>query len=172
MSVIASFLVGRNGASTLGGLSAPLSSPADRNRFLARHRSAGAFIIGKNSAAIESYAAARVPIFVFTRKSEKLELPHPLMQQVTVDRELAEITRAIDQRIDGDVVVEAGASLLLALAREGVVDLLELSQTDIDGDGNFVNLPELLALFDTIESEEINGTTLLKCRNKGNPADS
>lgn len=109
MTVIASLVVGSNGATSLDGLSRGLSTEADRARFLQRHRSAAAFIIGKQSALVENYRQSDVPIFIFTRSSQKIELPHPLMQQVTVDRNLREITQLIDLRISGDIVVEAGA---------------------------------------------------------------
>lgn len=167
MTVTASFVVGRNNASTLGGVSSPLSTPEDRHRFLARHRSAGAIIIGKESAAIENYQATHVPIFVFSRNSASLNFCHPLMQQITVDRNLTEITRIIDARISGEIVVEAGARLLLALIEAGVVDFLELSRTPIDGDGHFVDVDQLLSKFEIEEDRIINGTQLLKCRYKG-----
>jgi uncharacterized protein (DUF1499 family) len=167
MTVTASFVVGRNNASTLGGLSAPLSTPEDRQRFLARHRSAGAFIIGKESAAVENYSATQVPIFVYSRNSASLNFVHPLMQQITVDRNLTEITRIIDARIPGEIVVEAGARLLLALIEAGVVDFLELSRTPIEGDGHFVNVDYLLSKFEIEEDRILNGTQLLKCRYKG-----
>ena len=105
MTVIASLVLGSNGAASLHGSSRGLSTPADRQRFLERHRSAAAFIVGKKSAVIESYAKSSVPIFVLTRKLEKLDLPHPLMQQITVDRNLGELTQIIDHRIAGDIVV-------------------------------------------------------------------
>ncbi|MFM1952733.1 MAG: hypothetical protein RJA33_1527 [Actinomycetota bacterium] len=172
MSVIASFLVGRNNASTLHGLSTGLSTPEDRTRFLARHRSAAAFIIGKESAARENYSASKVPIFVFSRKSEKLEFSHPMMQQVNVDRNLLEITRRIDQRIEGDIVVEAGASLLMALIEVGAIDSLELTQSPIDGDGHFVDIEALLKNFLVEKEEVVGGTRLLKCRYQGNATNS
>lgn len=165
MAVIASFLIGRNGASTLGGISSPLSTPVDRQRFLARHRTAGAFIIGKKSATSESYEKSSQPIFVFTRTKEKLELPHPLMQQITLRNDLSEIVRLLDQRIDGDIVVEAGGTLLLAIAETGVIDELELTISPIDGDGDFVSVEVLLQHFTNVEEEVIDGTRLLKCRN-------
>ena len=172
MAVIASFLIGRNGASTLGGISSPLSTPADRTRFLDRHRSAGAFIIGKNSASIESYEKSSQPIFVFTRSKENLEFTHPLMQQIIVRNDLSEIVRLLDQRIDGDIVVEAGAELLLALIRTGVIDQLELTISPIDGDGHFISVEELLQHFSIVEEDVIDGTRLLKCRNEGNSPNS
>jgi riboflavin biosynthesis pyrimidine reductase len=170
MSVIASFLVGRNNASTLSGQSIGLSTPEDRVRFLARHRSAAAFIIGKESARRESYSASNVPIFVFSRDVAKLDFPHPMMQQVNVDRRLLEITRLIDQRIEGDIVVEAGASLLTALIDVGAIDWLELTQSPIEGDGHFVDVAALLKNFKVEENEVVGGTRLLKCRYQGNAA--
>lgn len=173
MALIASLVVGSNGATSLGGKSSPLSTPSDRDRFIARHRGAAAFIIGKQSALIESYAASQVPIFVYSRNSDVLTFPHPLMQQVTVNRgDLGEITRRIDQRIEGDIVIEAGASLLTALINEGVVDILELSISPIEGDGNFINVDEILKSFEYSEEIADDGTRLLQCRYQRNAADS
>ena len=172
MAVIASFLLGANGATSLGGKSSPLSTPSDRARFLARHRSAGAFIIGKQSAAIESYEKSTKPIFVFTRTLEALHFSHPMMEQVSVDSDLAEVTRKIDQQIEGDIVVEAGGQLLLAMIDAGAIDLLELTISPINGDGHFVAQNELLKNFTIISDEEIDGTRLLQCRYQGNSTDS
>lgn len=165
MAVIATLVLGSNLATSKGGKSAPLSTPADRKRFLDLHRSAGAFIIGKNSAAIESYQQSQVPIFVFTRDFTPLNFTHPMMQQINVDRNLGEITRLIDFRIPGDVVVEAGASLLTALIGEKVIDELQLSITPIEGDGDFISLNVLLKGFEVIEEVNVDGTRLLQCRN-------
>ena len=164
MAVIASLVVGANGATTLGGISSPLSTTADRERFLERHRGAAAFIIGKQSAAIESYATSDVPIFIFTRNTDQIHFTHPKMQQVTVDRNLREITQLIDLRIDGEIVVEAGPRLLLPMVEVGAIDILELSITPLTGDGNFINVENLLGNFEIESDEEISGTRLLKCR--------
>jgi dihydrofolate reductase len=171
MALIASFVVGANGASTLGGKSSPLSTPADRNRFLARHRSAAAFIIGKHSAAIESYSASAVPIFVFTRNSDPLTFSHPLMEQVVVNQHnLVEIAKSLVDRTAGDIVVEAGATLLNALVDAGVVELFELSISPINGDGDFLNISTLLKNFQWDEELADDGTRLLQGRYKGDSA--
>jgi hypothetical protein len=91
MALIASLAVGTNRATTLRGSSRGISTPADRNRFLALHRSAGAIITGKESAAVEDYAKTRVPIFIFTRSPERLVFQHPTMQQIVVDLSLIHI---------------------------------------------------------------------------------
>ncbi|CAN2206092.1 hypothetical protein MCEJIRE27_00874 [Candidatus Nanopelagicaceae bacterium] len=173
MALIASLVVGSNGATSLAGNSRPLSTPSDRERFLKRHRSASAFIIGKKSAILESYAATDVPIFVFSRNSDALNLPHPLMQQVTVNRgDLGEISRRIDQRIEGEIVVEAGVSLLTALINAGVIDQWELSISPIEGDGDFIDYETLLLKFDVSEEVAADGTRLLQCRYKGDSPNS
>ena len=171
MALIATLVVGSNGATSLHGKSSPLSTPSDRARFLARHRSAAAFIIGKQSAFIESYDASQVPIFVFSRSNEPLSLPNPLMKQLSVKgSELGEISRNIDQRIAGDIVVEAGASLLAAMIAAGVIDVLEISISPIAGDGHFIDLAEILRDFDCSEVAAEDGTRLLQCRYQGNSA--
>ncbi len=171
MAVIASLVVGANHATSKDGSSRALSTPADRERFLRRHRGASAFIIGKKSADSESYQAARVPIFVFSRSSTPLHFKNPLMQQITVDRNLRDITQLIDLRIDGDIVVEAGPTLLMALVEEGVIDLLELTFSPIEGDGDFIDVEKLMKNFTTEKDEEVDGTRLLSCRNQGNSSD-
>jgi riboflavin biosynthesis pyrimidine reductase len=169
MAVIASLVVGSNGATTLRGESRGLSTPADRERFLARHRSAAAFIIGKNSARVENYSGCEVPIFVLTRSFQPLTLTHPTMQQINVfpESDIAEITRRIDERVDGDIVVEAGAQLLISLIKVGVIDLLELSITPIEGDDCFIDIDSLISHFTEIKRREVDGTQLLECRNEG-----
>ncbi|MEY4970349.1 MAG: hypothetical protein RLZZ277_580, partial [Actinomycetota bacterium] len=82
------------------------------------------------------------------------------------------ITRRIDERIEEDIVVEAGGQLLLAMVNAGVIDQLELSISPINGDGNFIEKDHLLKNFTIISDEEIDGTRLLQCRYQGNSTDS
>lgn len=168
MTVIASIVLGSNGAASLRGSSQGLSTPSDRARFLQRHRSAAAFIIGKKSAAIESYQKSQVPIYVFTRSSEKLDLSHPLMAQIFVHENLVEVINQISADVTGDIVVEAGPSLLLALAEAGAIEILELSISPFEGDGDFISIEKLLTLFEIVSDIEIDGTRLLQGRDKSN----
>ncbi|CAB4882675.1 unannotated protein [freshwater metagenome] len=168
MAIIATLVMGRNQATSLGGKSAPISSSEDRERFLRLHRNAGGYIIGKNSAAAESYRLAKVPIFILSRSSNPLTLTHPMMQQVFVGENLGEIVRKIAEDLTGDLVVEAGPSLLLALIADNLIEKLYLSITPVEGDGNFVELDSLLDTFEIVQDEMVEGTRLLQCRNKGN----
>lgn len=173
MALIATLVIGSNGASTINGSSAPLSTPADRERFLALHRRAGAYIIGRKSAEIESYAKSSQPIYIFSRSTEQLSFPHPHMKQILIldgsaGDNLVKVSRAIDDETNGDVVIEAGSSLLMAMVRSGALDELELTITPIAGDGDFLDLADLLRYFEIISEENIEGTRLLKCRYQGN----
>jgi riboflavin biosynthesis pyrimidine reductase len=170
MALIATLVVGANNATSKAGLSAPLSTPADRTRFLALHRSAAAIIIGKESAVVEDYRTTQVPIFVLSRQHEGVELPHPMMELVTVDDDLATISRSIASQFDGDVIIEAGIKLLKALISAGAVDHLALSISPIEGNGHFVNLDELLSGFSIEKEDEIEGTRLLECRYNRDPS--
>lgn len=172
MALIASLVVGANNATTLGGDSQKLSTPPDRTRFLGLHRSAAAIIVGKNSAVHEDYRQTQVPIFIFSRSEKQLPLSHPSMQQILIDGDLAERSRQIEDQILGDVVVEAGPQLLAAMISAGVIEILYLSISPINGDDNFLDLPDLLSKF-VIESEElVEGTRLLECRYNSNTANS
>ncbi len=172
MALIASLVVASNGATTLGGSSAPLSTPADRERFLATHRAAKAFIIGRQSALIESYGASDVPIYVFTRNTTPLQLLHPLMKQVVVSGDLAQRVKEIAVNLEGDLVVEAGPTLLVALVEAGVIEILQLSLVEIEGDGDFIDAARLLSHFTVVTDVEVDHTRLLECRYKSDSANS
>jgi len=172
MALIATLVVGANGATTMGGNSSPLSTPPDRTRFLRLHRSAAAIITGKHSANTEDYSQTNVPIYILTRSDLGLSLDHPQMQSVKIEGNLAEVSRDIQSRISGNVVVEAGPQLLQVLIGAGVVEELQLSISPIDGDGNFIEIAELLKNFEIESDEVVDGTRLLQGRYRGDAANS
>lgn len=94
------------------------------------------------------------------------------MQQINSSFGLNEIVTLIDERIEGNIVVESGPLLLMALVQEGCIDYLELSITPIEGDGDFIDVDELLTHFTIEEDKIIDGTRLLKCRDKSNTTNS
>ena len=169
MSVIATLNVGRNSATSSGGNSTALSSPADRERFLALHRGAGSFLVGRNSYSAERYSSTDTPIYILSRSALAVPgAPH----NVTVISEptLIESAREIYRRGPHPIIVEAGISLLLPLIDSGCIEELELSLSPTDGDGNFVDVRELLKHFEVISDSNIDGTRLLKCRYHGDSA--
>lgn len=168
MSVIATLNVGANGATSLAGSSIGISTPADRQRFLALHRRAGVHITGTHSAASELYSTSKIPLLILSRTS-KSEM-NESCEIVNTSAGLPSVMREIKGRFPAPIVVEAGAKLLTALVSQGCIEEIELSISPISGDENFIDYEELLTLF-TIASDEItDGTRLLHGRYNGDSA--
>ena len=169
MSVIATLNVGRNGATSIAGNSSSLSSPADRERFLALHRSAGSYVLGGNSYLNEKYSSTLTPIYILSRSSSPIPDAGANVKVIS-EPTLIESARVVYRLGPHPVVVEAGISLLLPLVEAGCIEELELSISPIDGDDNFVDVQTLLAHFEITSDEFVDGTRLLKCRYQGDSA--
>ena len=165
MSVIATLNIGSNGATSKSGNSQPLSTEPDRRRFLDLHRSAGAYVLGRNSFAAERYTSSSAPILILSRSLEEV-----MGATLVTTSDLAATMREIAKEYPHPILVEAGVSLLKPLIECGAIEELYLSLSPIDGDGDFVDKDELLSHFEVATSEEIEGTHLLKCRYKGDSA--
>ena len=168
MSVIATLNVGANGATTLAGTSAGISTAADRERFLKLHRRAGLHIAGANSAASELYSSTKIPLVILARSTQS-NISHG-REIINTSDGLKSVMREIKARFPAPIVVEAGPTLLTALVNEGCIDEIELSFSPILGDGNFINHIELLSQFTITVDENIDGTRLLHGRYNGDSA--
>jgi riboflavin biosynthesis pyrimidine reductase len=163
MSVIATLVVGSNGATTCDGKSSALSTAADRDRFIALHRRAGAYIVGRNSAARESYAHSPAPLLILTRSPQQ-----DVENEWDVSQGFSDAMAHIRNRYPSPIVVESGPTLLLSLVQAGEIDALELSISPVKGDGHFVDVESLLSYFEITSDTEVDGTRLLECRYKSN----
>lgn len=168
MSVIATLNIGANGATSLVGSSAGISSAADRERFLALHRRAGVHLTGSKSASSELYSASTIPLLILSRSSGGNLSERGEIVQTTPG--LQSVMRDIKARFPSPVVVEAGANLLMALVKQGCIEEIELSISPLLGDGNFIDQAELLHHFTITSDETIDGTQLLRGRYKGDSA--
>lgn len=169
MSVIATLNVGRNGATSINGSSQGLSSAADRQRFLALHRSAGSYLVGRNSYLVERYSSPHTPIYILSKSNLPI-VGAPANLIVVARPSLIESAQEIFNSGPHPIVVEAGVSLLLPLIESGCIEELELSISPIDGDGHFVDIETMLSHFEITEDYLIEGTRLLKCRYQGDSA--
>lgn len=170
MSVIATINLGSNGATSKAGSSSALSSDIDRATFLDLHRSAGAYVLGRNSFDAESYRRAKVPIYILTRTPTERANLNSYAKEVNVSHGLAPAMQNIVRNNQGPIVVEAGVGLLLPLIAAGCIDELRVSISPMEGDGHYIDLRKLLTDFEIISDEEKSSTRLLKCRYKGNSA--
>lgn len=169
MSVIATLNVGRNGATSKNGSSEAISSPADRQRFITLHRSAGSFLLGRNSYLAERYSSPNAQIFILSKSGLPIA-GAPENVTIIAGLSLIESAREIYKKGRHPVVVEAGISLLIPLIESGCIDELELSISPIDGDDHFVDVKAILSHFQIIEDANVDGTRLLKCRYQGDSA--
>ena len=169
MSVIATLNVGRNGATSKNGSSEAISSPADRQRFLALHRSAGSFLMGRNSYLAERYSSPNTQIFVLSQSGLPIA-DAPENVRIISAPSLIESVREIYREAVHPIVVEAGISLLIPLIESGCIEELELSISPLDGDDHFIDVETILSYFQIIEDANVDGTRLLKCRYQGDSA--
>ena len=169
MSVIATLNVGRNGATSKDGSSEAISTPADRQRFLALHRSAGTYLLGRNSYLAERYSSPNTQIFILSKSNLPIASA-PENVTIIAAPSLIESAREIYKKGTHPIVVEAGISLLIPLIESGCIEELELSISPIDGDAHFIDVQTILSHFQIIEDTHIDGTRLLKCRYQGDSA--
>jgi riboflavin biosynthesis pyrimidine reductase len=94
------------------------------------------------------------------------------MKQVVVSGDLAQRVEEIANNLEGDLVVEAGPTFLMALVEAGVIEILQLSLVEIEGDGNFIDAARLLSHFTVVTDVEVDHTRLLECRYKSDSANS
>lgn len=171
MSVIATINVGANGATTLRGSSLALSTPADRQAFLALHRNAGSYLTGGNSFSTERYSPSKTPIIILTRSDRKFGNRDDV-NVVKVESNLKATISNVEANFPNPILVEAGATLLTALVDEGCIEELYLNQSPFDGDAHFIDINKLLKHFEIVNEENIDGTILRKCRYQADSTDS
>jgi riboflavin biosynthesis pyrimidine reductase len=169
MSVIATINVGRNGATSINGGSQGLSSAEDRQRFLTLHRSAGSYLVGRNSYLAERYSSTSTPIYILSESNLPID-GAPANLTVIAGRTLIESAQEIYKKGPHPIVVEAGVSLLIPLIESGCIDELELSISPIDGDAHFVDVEVILSHFEIVEDYLVDGTRILKGRYQGDSA--
>ena len=162
MPVTATLVVGRDGSTTKGGRSSGVASAIDRETFLARRRGADCIIIGGNTARTEPYQRTPAPVVVLSRSMVN-SLAHNRRAYWWNTSPADAIARA--RRLFGEeILVEAGPRLIVDCIKEGLIDVLELSVTDIEGGENICDYQSLLSAFSTVEEKTIDGTRFFTAR--------
>jgi riboflavin biosynthesis pyrimidine reductase len=147
--VVASLVVGSNGATTLAGTSAGLRTEEDRERFLALRNSdaIGAILVGSATAATEPYQRTPHPLFIYERVSGLSP---------------TEFLHEVRGKISGAILCEGGVTLIHLLLNGDVLEFLHLTRTPIIGDGHFLNLSLVTKKMRLVSSEIAGGTTFEK----------
>lgn len=154
--VRANLIVGKNGMTALAGSSRPLSNPEDRKRFHALRRSASAIAIGGSTFRSEPYAKSPIPLYVSTR-GEVLSSANVQFHNLS-PLDLVELALAEN---DGVILIEGGVNFLDELIKAEVIDELNITRVEKDGDGFPFSDTELVRHY-RLEKNEKSGDTVFE----------
>lgn len=161
MAVIASLVLAADGSSTLAGTSDTVTTPIDRQRFLARRRTCDAILIGGNTARNERYERTPVPLVILSHSRPELLDRNPKAHWWNISP-IQAVARARWEFGDA-LSIEGGIAFISELLEAGLISQLELSITSHVGGENKVDYLDLLAHFEKVETEELEGTIFHSC---------
>lgn len=162
MAVFASLVVGADGSTTKGGNSRGITSGVDRTAFLSRRRSADFLLIGGETARTEPYHRTPVPVVVASRSMINALTDNRMAHWWNQSPAIA-LTNGI-KKFGEKVLVESGPSLINELISKRALDGIYLSITSITGGENQIDIQALLANFNEISREEIEGTIFIEAK--------
>jgi riboflavin biosynthesis pyrimidine reductase len=158
--VVANMVVGSNGATSLHQDSAPLSPPADRERFHAIRGLATSLVVGGNTYRCEHYSKAPLPVFVATRDPQLLsQNSTPPGQSLFIPAKPQKVVAQALESMGAVVLVEGGISFIKPLLVESIIDRLFLTRSPIAGDGDFFDFQMLNQNYDLDRSERVGDVT-------------
>ena len=161
MAVIASLVLGADGSSTLLGTSDTVTTPIDRQRFLARRRLCDAILIGGNTARNERYQKTPVPLVILSHTRPPVLDQNPKAHWWTLSP--VEAVARAGFEFGSTLSIEGGISFISELLDAQLISRLELSITSHVGGEYRVDYLDLLAHFEKIETEEIEATIFHTC---------
>jgi riboflavin biosynthesis pyrimidine reductase len=162
MAVTVTLVVGADGSTSKGGNSSGVSSAADRSAFLARRRLADCILIGGNTARNEPYHRTPVPVVVLSKS-----LINPLANNRLAhcwNLAPAKAIERAEKTFGSNIHVEAGVAIIQELIDAGLVDVLELSITDVTGGEDVIDVKQLLSHFSISEEKIESGTHFISAR--------
>jgi len=165
--VIANMVIGSNGATSLNNDSAPLSPPADRQRFHEIRSLASALVVGGRTYRSEHYEKAPMPVFVATRDLELLlRNSGPSAHSKFFELSPGEVLHIALESQKDPVLVEGGMSFLLPLLKSRKIGRLFLTRSPIAGDNDFFDFETLYQNYALCGSETIEDVTFEQWRPK------
>jgi riboflavin biosynthesis pyrimidine reductase len=156
MAVFATLVVASDGSTSKGGSSRTIASGADRTEFLSRRRSADFILIGGATARCEPYHRTPVPVVVISRS-----MVNALADNRSAYWWNASPIQALERGIKkfgGNVLVEAGATLIFELIEQNALDGIYLSVTPESGGDHKIDYRDLLGKFAEVTHREVDGT--------------
>ena len=153
--VIANIVLGRDGSTTLNGRSKGLSSARDRTRFHQIRESADALLIGGNTSRIEPYSKTPKPLFVLSRQSSLSQEVAGNESAHLLNMNLSDAVIHIRAIGLSKILVEAGATLILAALHHRELDGIYLTRTPFTSGQNILDLSVLEEIFAQQEFVEL-----------------
>lgn len=163
MSIVASLVVGIDGATSKDGKSSGVSSPADRIRFLARRRIVDVIIIGGNTARSEPYSKTVVPLVVISRSLVN-PVPGNHLSHFWNCSPSEAVTKA-RKKFGENILIEGGPSMINELIDHNLIDQLELSVTPVTGGDHKIDWKVLLSKFANYSQEKVDQTIFYSASN-------
>ncbi|MFM2364564.1 MAG: hypothetical protein RLY79_233 [Actinomycetota bacterium] len=162
MAVYATLVIGSDGSTSKNGSSRDIASGADRSEFLARRREVDFILIGGQTARCEPYRRTPVPVVIASRS---------MINSLADNRNaywwncspLEALERGI-KKFGSNVLVEAGASIILELISARVLDGIFLSVTPHTEGDEKIDYQELLANFSEIKVRDFEDTQFIEAK--------
>ncbi len=161
MAVIASLVLGADGSSSLRGNSAAISTPIDRERFLARRRLCDVIIVGGRTAKADGYKTTPVPLVIISHSRPGLLDVNPKAHWWMMPA--TEAIERVKKEFGPTVSIEGGISMISELLAAGAISQLELSISPKTGGENKINREQLLKFFEKVEEELVVETIFYTC---------
>ncbi len=161
MAVIASLVLGADGSSSLRGNSAAISTPIDRERFLARRRRCDVIIVGGKTARADGYKATPVPLVIISHSRPDLLDVNPKAHWWMMPA--SEAIKRAQKEFGSTVSIEGGISMVSELLEAGEISQLELSISPHTGGENKIDREKLLKYFEKVEEELVVETIFYTC---------
>ena len=162
MAVFASLVVGADGSTAKGGNSRGITSGVDRTSFLARRRSADFLLIGGETARTEPYHRTPVPVVISSRSMINALTDNRIAHWWNLSPTAA-LAKGIS-KFGKNVLVESGPAIIEQLIASRSLDGIYLSITEVTGGENQIDITALLANFDQINRQQIEGTQFIEAR--------
>ena len=162
MAVFASLVVGSDGSTTKGGNSRGIASGVDRTAFLTRRRSADFILIGGQTARSEPYHRSPVPVVIASRSMINALADNRLAHWWNLSPTAA-LAKGIKE-FGSNVLVESGPAIINELIENMVLDGIYLSVTSVVGGEYPIDIEKLLANFQEVYREVIDGTTFITAK--------
>ena len=162
MAVYATLVIGCDGSTSKNGSSREIATGADRSEFLERRRTVDFILIGGQTARCEPYHRTPVPVVVASRSMINALADNRNAYWWNCSPQEA-LARGI-KKFGSNVLVEAGANLILELIEARVLDGIFLSITPHSGGDEKIDYRNLISNFTEVTTREVEDTQFIEAK--------